>query len=411
MPQSGLQCVGSPRFRTRSLRFLLTVLGVGVGIGVVFFLVSLGFGLQNVVIGRIATSESLLSLTVSVSEEAETLVQITDETLSSFREVEHVVNVSPLMSLPAEITYGNLKAETLAQLVNPTYFEYSGIDPSRGEFFTADQHNKVIMSSPVFRLFGFENPEQALGKEIQLEFLIPSTEAADKANDTPDQLNVGELQAVSVETPLQIVGTVESDANTIFVPLETLSSVYKKKYSQVKVRIDDKEHIEAVRDILVRKGYSVIALTDTIEQLNRIFRTTQITLAALGVTALFIASIGMFNTLTISLLERTHDIGTLRAIGATAKDVWKIFLFEAFLIGLLGGLAGLTGGFLFATTVNWFINRLAVRLGGDAVDIFITPPWFILSIITISLVVGILTGFYPARRAAHLNPLEALKRE
>lgn len=387
------------RFRTRSLRFILTILGVGVGIGVVFFLVTLGFGLQEVVIGRISTSESLVTLTVALPEEAQEVVQLTDEKINKLKEVQFVQDVSPVLSLPAEIEYQGLKAQTLTQAVQPSYFGYSGIEPSGGQFFTADTTDSVVVSETVFRLFNL-NPADALGKEFNLTFVTPA-----------DSGVVGEVKLLSFGHPFKIIGAVKSDTNSIFIPLNMFSQLANRSYSQIKVRVDNTSHINEVRNNLINQGYSVIALTDTLDQLNKIFYYTQIALGTLGVIALFIASVGMFNTLTISLLERTQEVGILKAIGATNKDVWMIFLFEAVLIGSLGGLSGVIGGYTFARLVNFGLNLVAKRFGGAAVNIFHVPWWFVFAILGIAVVVGLVTGLYPARRAAHLNPLKALKNE
>lgn len=395
------------RFRTRSLRFVLTILGVGVGIGVVFFLVTLGFGLQEVVIGRIATSESLVTLTVALPEEARELVQINDERITKLRETEFVQDVSPVLALPAEIDYEGLKAQTLTQAVAPNYFNYAGIEATGGELYQGDALDGVVISKTVFRLFGLSETD-GLGKEVAINFIVPDNPAAadteNPAADTP-------VKVINFGRPLRIIGYVESDANTIYVPLKLFDQLEQKSYSEVRVRVDNTEHINPVREELIKQGYTVIALTDTLDQLNKIFRFTQIGLATLGIVALFIASVGMFNTLTISLLERTQEVGILKAIGATNKDVWMIFLFEAVLIGALGGVAGIVSGFVFARMVNIGLNIVAQRFGGQAVNIFHIPWWFVLAILSIAITVGFVTGLYPARRAAHLNPLKALKNE
>lgn len=388
------------RFRTRILRFLLTVLGVGVGIGVVFFLVSLGFGLQEVVIGRIATSESLVSLTVGVPEEASQVLTMNDKTLTDFRAVEHVQDVSPVLNVPAEITYQELKSQTLVQAVNPSYFRYSGTTATGGALFDESAKDSIVVSSTVFRLFGLSQ-EEALGKEVALTFFFPKEGAASSAD----------VNVVTLGHPWKIIGFIESDTNSIFLPLPAFDSIPNHIYTQVKVRVDTIENVNAARDALNGQGYIVTALTDTLNQLNQIFRFTQIALAALGVIALFIASVGMFNTLTISLLERTREVGIMKAIGATNRDVWMIFLFEALLIGFLGGVSGVAGGFALSQVVNYGINLLARRFGGQAVSIFHAPWWFVVMIISVSFLVGAITGLYPARRAAHLNPLQALRHE
>lgn len=410
------------RFRTRSLRFFLTVLGVSVGIAVVFFLVSLGFGLQELVIGKIVTSDSLVSLDVLPSEDVAKILALDNEQIEDFKKIEFVQDVSPLLSVPTEVSFEDLKAQTLTQAVNPSYFRYAGLKTVQGGFYDDEATNEIIVSSTVLRLF--EIPEDtALDREFRLTFFFPKEEsvATPESSEEESQEPGSILQFVSDADPsvniltipvaFRIVGVVATETNSIFVPLKTLSGLENLTYAQAKVRVGTIEEIEPVRSRLTDMGYTVRALTDTLDQLNKIFRFTQVTLAVLGTVALFIASVGMFNTMTISLLERTHEVGTLKTIGATHRDVWMIFLFESLLIGFFGGFGGLGIGFVFSWVVNIGINQLATRLGGEAVHLFSSPMWLVLTILGVAFTVGIFTGLYPARRAAHIDPLEALKRE
>jgi putative ABC transport system permease protein len=99
----------------------------------------------------------------------------------------------------------------------------------------------------------------------------------------------------------------------------------------------------------------------------------------------------------------------MKALGASRGDIWKMFLTESMLIGFLGGTAGLLFGFLLSRTVNFAINMLASKFGGMEVSLFYTPIWFVAFIVIFSTVVGFITGLYPAKRAARLNALEALR--
>jgi len=407
------------RFRTRSLRFLLTVFGVGVGIGVVFLLVTLGFGLQELVIGRISSSESLLSLDVATSEDSAKILPITDSVVEEFKKIPEIIDVSPLLSSPVELGYGTIKAQSLAQAVNPSYFRYAGMSADTGKLFDEEKDGMVV-SKTVLRLFDLQ-PQDALGKEVNLTlFLSKPTKvvseekkpsiAGKSASPTPTPTADNEINIVALPVPFKIVGILDDEANSIYIPLSSVG-VSDLTYAQTKVRVQTKDSINPVREALLAKGFTVKALTDTLDQLNQIFRVTQVSLGVLGIVALFIASVGMFNTLTISLLERTREVGILKTIGATHRDIWMIFLFEAELIGALGGISGVLGGMIFSKIVNIIVNGIAHRFGGESVDLFLAPWWFICTIIIVSLVVGFLTGVYPAKRAAKINPLQALKRE
>jgi len=113
--------------------------------------------------------------------------------------------------------------------------------------------------------------------------------------------------------------------------------------------------------------------------------------------------------MTISLLERTNEIGIMRAIGASPSDVMWLFLGESLMIGFLGGLSGIILGVAVSQLFQMIINLLSRSLGGEALNLFSYPLWFMLFIIVLSTSVGLIGGFFPARRSAKLNPLDALR--
>jgi len=113
--------------------------------------------------------------------------------------------------------------------------------------------------------------------------------------------------------------------------------------------------------------------------------------------------------MTISILERTQDIGTMRSIGGSREDIRNLFLIESTLIGFTGGVMGIVLGFIVGFIFNNGVRLLAKILGGKSVDLFHTPIWFIVFILIFSTSVGFITGILPARRASSLNPLRALR--
>jgi putative ABC transport system permease protein len=119
----------------------------------------------------------------------------------------------------------------------------------------------------------------------------------------------------------------------------------------------------------------------------------------------------MFNTLTITLLEKTREIGFMKAMGTTRKDINKLFFAEAFLIGFFGGASGLLGGYAVGTGINNWVAKLAQTTGNKAVEIFYMPIDVIAIGLIVSVAVSVLTGFYPSFRAARTNALDALRYE
>ena len=173
--------------------------------------------------------------------------------------------------------------------------------------------------------------------------------------------------------------------------------------------MDEEKNLNAVREAIISQGYIVSALSDIIEQANQIFRVVQIVLGLFGIVALIVSAIGMFNTMTIALLERTQEIGIMKALGAANADIWNMFLGESVIIGFFGGLGGVLIGLAAGEAFNYGINLLAGVMGGVKIDLFATPYWFVLFIMIFSTFVGFATGVYPASRAAKINCLDALR--
>jgi len=384
-------------FKTRPMRTFLTILGVSVGIGTVLFLVSLGYGLQNVILSRITTEDSLLSL--DVAPVAADIITLNQEDVDNISKIQEVVEVSPVITLSAQLTLDKFTGDGLAYLVNSSYFRLGGLVIDYGEIFSSESEYKAVISSAGAKLFNL-TPEEILGREVALVLFVPKV----------SEEEIEEVESSVRPEKYKVVGVVEDDnTNFIYIPSQTISDLEIKKYDQLKVKVEANEYMEAVRDEIIEKGFLVSSLSDTIDQANKIFRIIQIILGLFGLVALVVSAIGMFNTMTIALLERINEIGIMRAVGVSKKDLRRMFLFESAIMGFLGGIGGIIIGYIAGLLANIGVNFLAKTFGGQALDLFYSPPWFIILIIIFSTVIGFLTGIYPSVRASRLNPLTALR--
>ncbi len=387
-------------FRTNRSRTILTILGISVGIGAILFLVSLGYGLQYFVLNSITNSDALLSLDVSTGD-VESL-KLNQESLDDIAKMNGVNKVSPLFSLQAQMTIGDISSELVANFADSEYFRLDGTIIKEGDFYTEDigDKNKVIISSTALQLFNLSY-EEAFEKELKFVLFPP-------AKDNQNQNII--RASMELEETFRIIGIVEEEnSNYVYMPLAVSDPVEIDNYSQLKVKVNTEEDLDLVRTSIMEKGFLVSALSDIIEQANQIFAVVQIVLASFGIVALIVSAIGMFNTMTIALLERTQEIGIMKALGATSADIWGMFLSESVIIGFLGGFGGIVIGMLGGELFNYGLNMLAGALGGEKIDMFYTPALFIAVIMFFSTIVGLATGFYPARRAARINCLEALR--
>lgn len=388
-------------FRTNRSRTILTILGIGVGIGAILFLVSFGYGLRNLVFDQITTSDALLSLDVN-SSGIENL-KLDKEVIEEIKKNPGVDMVSPLVTTQTKMSIGDVSTELQVNFVDSDYFRLDGTTVSSGELYddSQDGHKKkIVISSSALQLFNLSE-EEAYGKNIK--FTLFSLDEDQGGNSLT-------RESIELEDNYQIIGIIKEDAsNYVYMPFVNSEYLNTDVYNSAKVKVRAETDLDIVRDVIIEKGFMVSALSDIIEQANQIFKVMQIVLASFGIVALAVSAIGMFNTMTIALLERTQEIGIMKALGATAADIWMMFLAESVIIGFLGGATGIMIGFLGGEVFNYGINILAGFMGGEKIDMFYTPLWFAILIITFSTVVGLGTGFYPARRAARINSLEALR--
>ena len=384
-------------FKTRPLRTFLTILGVSVGIGTVLFLVSLGYGLQNAILHKITTAESLLSLEVTPGNSD--LINLTQEDADEISKIEGVAEVSPVVNLSAQMSIEEFNSDGLIYAVDPLFFRLSGLTANYGQTIKSADKYEAIISSAGVQLFNLA-PEEIIGKELSLALLLSKM----------SEDGFEEIEVVKRDDIYKIVGVVEDqNVSYVFINRNTISDLQIKEYSQLKIKVSNDKQIDSIRTQIIEKGFLVSALSDTIDQANKIFKIIQIVLALFGLVALTVSAIGMFNTMTISLLERINEIGIMRAIGVTRKDIRKLFLLESVIMGLAGGIGGIIVGYLVGQATNLGVNVLAKTFGGQSLNFFYCPLWFIFFIIIFSTLIGFVTGIYPSIKASKLNPLTALR--
>jgi len=399
------------RIKSNRFRSFLTILGMGIGIGAVYFLVSLTFGLQQLVIGKIATSDSLLSLDVVPNTEMTQLIKLDSKSVAQIKQIADVKEISTVKSSAAEVSFNDLKGQSLLYGVDPSYFRLAGLNTTKGDFFGDGQKDKAIISSAILSLFNLKE-DTAVGTKIRISLLtINNPLASTTATDSAQTVGGESIDTIEIPYQFTISGIINDDSSYIYVSQDNFDVINLDEYKQAKVKVASTDKVNSVRDEVVAMGFMATALTDTLAQVNQIFSITQITFTVVGIVALFVAAIGMLNTMTVSLLERTREIGIMKALGATEGGIRQMFLAESIIMGFGGGLAGLLAGFIFTKIIGLLVNLLALSLGGQTVNIFYTPLWFIGLVLIFSLIIGLVTGLIPARRAAKLDPLDALRYE
>ena len=191
-----------------------------------------------------------------------------------------------------------------------------------------------------------------------------------------------------------------------------LNESQSEGYSSAVVRVSDPVALTQVRTRLTELGFGSFSIVDQLDQIRTVFLIIDSVLGLLGGISLLVASFGIANTMIMSILERTREIGIMKAIGAEDREIKLIFFFESAVIGLFGGVVGS----LAAWGIDALANRLAYRFvlkpqGASFVDFFSLPPYLWLGAIVFALAVSILAALYPAARAARIDPVRALRHD
>jgi len=346
---------------------------------------------------RLAFGEVLGEATESAAINSDSLLTISDEVLSASdsaeasSSAESIYDTAVVATSEAGIELVSLEASTSAQTKEKAQ-ERIKIIPS-GQL-------EAVVSSGFINLLGI--PEnKAIGTKFKTSFIIVKSLMPDIQG-----------KVLTSEVEYKIGGVADDPDNTyFFVPFSDLYQIGIKNFSQLKVIITNSKSMQTVRKLIETMGLKTNSTVDTVKQIESLFANLRVILAVLGMVALGVASLGMFNTLTVSLLERTRETGGMKAIGMVSDEVQDLFLAEAMIMGLSGGIGGLTLGIAMGELISLLVSIIAISQGQGYLHLNYVPPYFVVFIIISSFIVGLLTGLYPAHRAKKTSALNALRYE
>lgn len=259
---------------------------------------------------------------------------------------------------------------------------------------------EAYISSGMLGLLGVGKNE-AIGQKLSVAYVIGDGMIPETA---------GRMQ--SKEAEYQVKGVVSDDAGSYYYfNLADAKGLGIDNYSQIKVLANSEGELAEVRRQIETLGLRTSSTADTVTQIEKIFANLRMLLGFLGTIALAVASLGMFNTMTVSLLERTREVGVMKAMGMMSDEVRELFLAESMIMGLGGGVGGIVLGFALGKLMTVILSSVSVVKGQGVIDMSYVPWFFVVFILGISFLVGVVTGWYPSKRAKQVSALNALRYE
>lgn len=447
----------------RKFRTFLTTFGVIIGIGALVAMVSFGKGMQKNVSDQFKNLELFNYVTVFSEsfgplgfegpsprvqrEEVESQgIQkpgegkdtgskpLDDNTIATFRGIKGVKSVFPDIRFPAEVRANGEQVFSLIQVLPAEFAQSTLMSLRAGKAYMSDVEDSLIISDSLLRRLGLKDLDSAIGQKVRLSTLV-----LDLSNFNPMNLASmmeGRYLPFAKEdyefTVVGVTGRMGFGSPTplrsdVFIPAGTSERMKKlpftnvwdffrgkehlSGYSVVNVKVESPAHVNSVKAKIQEMGYQTFALIDQFEEIRTGFLFMDMILAAVGMIAIVVASLGIMNTMVMSILERYSEIGIMKAVGAGDGDIKKIFFFESSVIGFLGGVFGLALGWVVSGLINRVINYFLAKQSVPFIDYFNFPWWLCLGAVIFAIVVSLVSGIYPATRAARVDPVIALRHE
>jgi putative ABC transport system permease protein len=432
----------------RKARVALTAVGVIIGTAAVVVLVSLAIGLQRNATQQLGSIGDLTQIQVmpnfgggpggpggpmpvqavggkgAAGGPAPEQKLITEQTLSELAALPNVEAVIPRDYLQASAMIQFNRLESYVGLTGVGVHDLSvmGVKPKSGSLV-------------------LERGTAVVGAMISQNFFDPRPRPGQDPPQPPDLMDANlklilmkytqDGQEIRKSVPLRVVGVIAESRGeadySIYVSLEDLTALNewaigrrvnrnRDGYAQAMVKVNDVKNVLDVTDQITAMGYQAFTPQSFVQGINSFYVVLQVIFGGVGAIALLVAAIGIANTMAMAILERTREIGLMKAIGATNRDVLSVFLGEAAGIGFIGGVGGVLLGWSAGQVINVlamaYLAGQASQTGGLPPGVAVyTPLWLPVFALIFATVIGLLSGLYPALRAATLIPVDALKYE
>lgn len=429
--------------RRRKLRTCLTVLGVIIGTASIVVMVSLGVGLKEMTVEQYASFGSLTRIEVSRNysggSDNDEDSFIVDKTIEDFLRIPHVKASSPCLSTYISMKQGIYTSSTRLMGVSREVLEEIELgegklpDPNAttmelvmgnmvardfynsktGEGFwdTGEMPDVDLYNKPFFVIF--QNWGSGDNSATEKKYIFPVSGMVKAETDENGNVMYSEY-SYGAYTDVELLKTqLRRIYRKNVIPGQPTNKKGKPYnyfvYDNAYVYVDDMENVLEVQDAITNMGYYAYSSMEWLEQAQQQTDMIQAVLGGIGAVSLFVAAIGIANTMMMSIYERTKEIGVLKVLGCALGDIRSMFLMEAGFIGFMGGVLGLALSYGVSYLVNRFLGGALMGMAGG--NISRIPPTLSAAAVVFAILIGMLAGLFPALRAMKLSPLAAIRNE
>lgn len=434
-------------------RTMLTVLGVIVGCCSVVIMISIGIGMKEAQDKALAQMGDLTIITVYPSGRGTHSAKLDDKTMAKIKSIKYVIGATP------KLTAENLPLTLYAgrdRRYRAVYASIVGMDLKQAEIMGYQLTEGSWEQAKTKRVFvgqslayAFEDTKRPEGRNMVENYSDEYDETGMPILPKPyfDAMRVpltieaesGKEDGKKLTQALQVAGKLKEDYGKgeetsigIVMDLADLKSLIQeqerlsgkksraKGYPSALVKVDDIKNIESIEGEIRRMGFRTSSMESIRKPMEQQARQKQMMLGGLGAISLFVAALGITNTMIMSISERTREIGVMKSLGCFVRDIRRIFLLEAGCIGLLGGITGSLVSYLISALMNLASGGGAAmfssmdEMGMEAAGggrLSVIPWWLTLFAIVFSVLIGVGSGYYPANQAVKIPALEAIKHD
>ena len=429
----------------RKVRTILTVLGVVIGVAAIVVMISLGLGLSRSLTAQYESYGSLTQVTVQEpwnSSSDEEQKRLDDKLVAEIEAMDHVESVYPVMSLNALAKSGGYEGNLQIQALPKKACEDMNIDVGEGRLPGQDEELTFfygcqvlqnfsskngqdywstgvlpdidLMRDPIFTIFDMDAYYQSQGTQQEgttpveppKKYLIPVCGV--EASNEEGYSQYGWYTYCDIDMLIPELKRIFKNKVIPGQPSTKTGKPYKEIfYNELRVNVDDMDHVLEIQNYLTDMGYEAYSNAEWLESEQKTMGYIQAVLGGIGAVSLLIAAIGITNTMMMSIYERTKEIGVMKVLGCDLRNIRSLFLMEAGFIGLIGGGIGLVLSYLISAVINRVVASASEYMQG----ISYIPFWLAGLSLVFAVLVGMISGFFPARRAMRLSPLAAIRNE